>query len=307
MILSSYDFAKSFGTEREKIDEHCNDLITRYPLSYEYIHGYRRDKLILSILKRIDEDTQKIATPERKIVWSNGWQENLDLFKKSDGGMKALIPKFIRFGQAMRFNQEYIQPDQDDFELRFFQILRQWLFKTYIQNAECMYEFGCGTGFNLVAASQLFPDITLYGSDFVESACQLVNAIANKYSLNLEGYLFDMINPNDSLPIYPNSVVFTIGAIEQLGGKFHKFIDYLIRNKPMTVVHVEPTIELYDLNVLEDYLAYKFQTKRGYTTGLLPHLQQLDKQGIIKLEKVKRLYVGSLFMEGYNLIVWRPL
>jgi hypothetical protein len=307
MMLTSYDFAKLFGVEREKVDEYCNDLITQYPLSYEYIQGYKRNVLILSILKRIDEDTQRVATPDRTVVWSNGWQENLNLFKKLDGDMSALIPKFIRFGQAMRFNQEYIQPDQKDFELRFFEIYRQWLFKTYIPNVECVYEFGCGTGFNLVAAAQLFPNVALYGSDFVESACKLVNAIANKYSLNLEGYLFDMINPNESLPLYSNSVVFTIGAIEQLGGRFHKFIDYLIRNKPMTVVHVEPVIELYDLNVLEDYLAYKFQTKRGYTTGLLPHLQELDKQGVIKLEKVKRLSFGSLFMEGYNLIVWRPL
>jgi hypothetical protein len=36
-------------------------------------------------------------------------------------------------------------------------------------------------------------------------------------------------------------------------------------------------------------------------------LQKLAVDGRVEIQRVKRLYFGSLFMEGYSLIVWRPL
>ena len=42
------------------------------------------------------------------------------------------------------------------------------------------------------------------------------------------------------------------------------------------------------------------------TTGLLPHLQELESRGAIELLKVKRTFFGSLYMEGYVCMVWRP-
>ena len=59
--------------------------------------------------------------------------------------------------------------------------------------------------------------------------------------------------------------------------------------------------------ILNDYLAIKFQGNRGYSAGLLPLLQRLEKQGKIELLKVKRLFFGSLYMEGYNTFVWKKV
>ena len=116
-----------------------------------------------------------------------------------------------------------------------------------------------------------------------------------------------MISPDQSYKIKPNSGVFTFGALEQLAGQIEKMLDYLINQKPGICLHTEPAIELYDLENFEDYLAYKFQKKRGYSEGLIPLLKDLENAGRIKIEKIKRLHFGSLYMEGYNLIVWRPL
>ena len=58
---------------------------------------------------------------------------------------------------------------------------------------------------------------------------------------------------------------------------------------------------------LNDYLAIKFQGNRGYSAGLLPLLERLEKQGKIELLKVKRLFFGSLYMEGYNTFVWKKV
>ena len=301
------DFAISFGTGVFDIIDKCGDIIDRYPLLYELFKRRSRDNIIIKILEYIDQDTQKIASSERTNVWHNGWQENLDAFIRNNGDLELLTPKFVRPNQPLRWEQGYIKAEDPWMELRFYEIFRQWVFKTYFSDVDNTYEFGCGTGYNLVALSKLFPNMNLYGSDFVQSSVDLVNNISAVHFLNVAGYLFDMIKPDSSIKLKKNSGVYTIGAIEQLGGKFNNFIHYLIDNKPKIVVHIEPTIELYDLNILEDYLAYKFHKKRGYTIGLLPYLQQLDREKIIKLEKVQRTYFGSLYMEGYNLIVWRPL
>ncbi|MBU0791698.1 MAG: class I SAM-dependent methyltransferase [Gammaproteobacteria bacterium] len=307
MRLLEADFSDSFDTNENDIHDKCGDLIKYYDLSYTNVIGQQRNDLILKILKRIETDTQRIAEPARKDIWQEGWQENLDAFITSGNDLSMLVPKFIRSEQPVRFKQKYIMPNAPEFELKFFDVFRHWLFKTYFFGVDNVYEFGCGTGFNLVTLAKLFPSIKLYGLDFVQSSCDLVTKIAEKYELNLESYLFDMITPDEQFTLDKNSAVFTIGAIEQLGGQFHAFIGYLMENKPKIVLHCEPVLELYDLDVLEDYLAYKFQKKRGYTIGLLPYLMELEKHRCIKIEKIKRLYFGSLLMEGYNLIVWRPL
>ena len=115
-----------------------------------------------------------------------------------------------------------------------------------------------------------------------------------------------MLNPDDSFKIASNSAIFTIGAIEQLASNFEAFLQFLLKNRPLLCVHVEPTIELYDKDNLVDYLAIKFHKKRGYTENFLTRLKKLEKEGEIEILKVKRLFFGSLYMEGYSLFIWRP-
>jgi hypothetical protein len=96
-------------------------------------------------------------------------------------------------------------------------------------------------------------------------------------------------------------------VIEQIASKFEKFIDFLLEKKPELVVHIEPTYEVYDQDILFDYLAAKFHKKRGYTRGYLPRLKDLEINNKIEIIKIKRLDFGSLFMEGYTCIIWKPL
>lgn len=300
------DFANSFGTDVDDIEKNCSKLINSIDFSYSIIGGDERCELILNILKRIDEDIQIVGDSKRNIVWNNGWKENLNEFIDSNYDLNKLIPKFIRSGRPVRYNKEYIRTANPNFELDYYRVFRQWLFKKYLYQYNNIYEFGCGTGFNLVALSQLYPEKRLYGLDFVHSSIDLVDKITEHYGYNMEGYLFDMISPNTKFVLKENSAIFTIGSIEQLAGKFENFIDYILRQPVSLCVHVEPTIELYDKNNLVDYLAIKFQGKRGYTKGLLPYLQKLESNKIIDILKVKRLYFGNVMMEGYNYIIWRP-
>jgi len=305
--VSLADFASSFGTSVEDIARTCGELIGQCNFTYRTLEGEERDKMILSALKKIETDAQVIGAPSRKDDWQRGWNENFENFVASNYSLDSLIPKFIRPNQPIRFQQDYILPENPMFELDFLRVFRQWLFETYLGEASSVYEFGSGTGFNLVALAQVHPEKKLYGLDFVPPARDLVNLIAEKHHWNMTGKLFDMIHPDESLELDTNSAIMTLGAMEQLASKFEAFLQFLLRQSPRICIHMEPTVELYDETNLVDYLAMKFHRKRGYTEGFLPRLRELEKERKLEVLKVQRLYFGSAFMEGYMYMVWRPL
>jgi hypothetical protein len=305
--LDTAGFAELFGIDAGSIKNATRSLIQRHDFSYREIVGDERDKLILDVLKRIDGDQQVIGAEERKEVWYKGWDANLQEFLSTDFALEALIPKFIRPGQPVRLKRSFVFPKNPDFELRFVEVVRSWIFEEFFSRFDNVYEFGCGTGFNLVPLAQRFPDKKLFGSDFVQSSVDLVNSIARHYKLNLSATLFDMISPSPDYCILPSSAVYTFGAIEQLASRFKSLLEFLLKQKPGLCLHIEPTVELYDDTHLIDFLGIKFHRKRGYTEGFLPALQKLAAEGRVEIQRVKRLYFGSLFMEGYSLIVWRPL
>lgn len=303
--LKLKDFAKMFGITVDDIPRDCRALIRRCDFRYRKLESNERDKVILDALKKIDTDQQVIGAPERYNTWQNGWEDNLKEFIKSNYDLEKLTPKFIRPNQVVRLNQNYVMPINPNFELDYLSVFRIWLFKKYLQDFTVVYEFGCGTGFNLVCLAQLYPNKRLYGLDFVTSSVNLVNKIGEVYAWKMKGYLFDMLSPDKNLRLEKNSAVFTFGSIEQLASRFEPFLNFLLEQSPAMCIHIEPTIELYDENNLVDYTAIKFHKKRGYTKNFLSHLKNLESQRKIEILKTKRLFFGSLYMEGYSLIIWR--
>jgi len=307
MKLTPDDFAKSFGVPTEIFSADLIDLITSLDLEISPIVGESRDKLITQIIERTKNDKQIIAGDGRTETWTNGWAENLEAFKSSGGNLKELTPRFVRAGQPIGWQRKYVLPKSDNFELAYIEILRHFIIENYFAKVSSIYEFGAGTGFNLVHASRIKPEIELVGTDFVQPAVDLINEVGIRLGINLTSSIFDMMRPEDfELELPKNSGVWTFGSLEQLGGQIVPIINYLIRNRPKICVHIEPMSELYDDVSLEDYLANWFQTKRGYTSGLIPLLKQYEDEGRITVNKIQRLGFGSLMMEGYNLVVWTP-
>lgn len=299
------DFARSFDTTVEDIPEECQTLIAKTDFSYRILEGEECDKVILGALKKIESDTQVIGAPERQDAWQRGWEENLQDFIRSGYDLATLTPKFIRPNQPIRLNRNYIVPQNPVFELDYFRVFRLWLFKKYLNDVESIYEFGCGSGFNLVELARLYPQKRLYGLDFVPASRDLVNKLGKVYEWKMTGHLFDMTSPSENFQLDNNSAVLTFGSIEQLASRFEPFLQFLFDRSPALVISLEPTIELYDENNLVDYLAIKFHRKRGYTEGYLPRLRELEAQGKIELLKVKRLFFGSVCMEGFSYMIWR--
>jgi hypothetical protein len=301
------DLARSFAATEDEFSAECLQAISGCDLSYQQLDKKQRDDVILCVLQKISSDTQVIGAEERTSVWEQGWAENLSAFNADDHNLEALIPKFIRENQPIRYNGDYIMPTNPRFEFDYMTVFRIWLFQKYFASFSSIYEFGCGSGLNLVLLASLFPQKDLYGLDFVQPPVDLVNTIGRAHNWRMTGHRFDMINPDDSFDLAEGSAVFTFGALEQLASKTENFIQYLLHQRPGICIHVEPTVELYDEDVLFDYLAIQFHRKRGYTEGLLPRIKQLEEEGKIRLLGVQRLNFGSLFMEGYTYIVWQPL
>ena len=80
-----------------------------------------------------------------------------------------------------------------------------------------------------------------------------------------------------------------------------------MKNSTRLVVHVEPIGELLDQNNLMDYLSLEYFKKRNYLSGYLTRLQELESRRKIQVIKAQRSHMGSFFIDGYSIIVWRPI
>lgn len=303
--LSERDFARIFGINENELPDECKKLINTVDFSYRIVKGKDREKLLLKAIKVLN-DNLSVSGSHRKIEWEKGWKENLDNFIESNFDSQKLIPKFVKENQPIRFNGEYISPMNPEFETAFVKVLRCFLFKKYFASSEAIYEFGCGTGHNLLELAKLYPNKHIVGLDWSIASCNLVELIAKKYGLNLESRFFDIFSPDYNIEIIPQSAVLTIGTMEQIGTRFNLFLDFLIKNKISLCINVETIYELYDQESIFDYIAAKYLEKRGYLRGYLNRLKQLEEDNIIKIIDVRKTF-GSFFHDGYNFIIWQPI
>lgn len=286
------------------LSERCRAAIASHDFTYDVLDGERREQVILRVLKTL-EDELPVSGPERLAAWERGWSENLEAFVRSDQDPSALQPAYFgKPGQIMRVLGDYVLPRDASFETSFLEVMRIWLADRFLGDAEHIYEFGCGSGHNLVALGDLLPGCHLHGLDWAEASQSIVREVARAGNLDLDARRFDMFEPDVAYSLQPDSAVLTIHSLEQLGGRHRPFLDYLLAQRGRINVHVEPLYELYDQNELLDYLAARYSEKRGYLRGFLPTLQELERQGRIEILHLHRS-LGSLFHDGWATVVWR--
>lgn len=302
--LLAEDFAASFGTD--KLPSACQQLIAQRNFSFTEVRGADLAALISEVDSAIERDTKVVGTPERRAVWESGWNVHRKAFLRN-GDTSTLKPKFLKERVPMRWNGHYIRSDNPAFEHDFLDVLRAWLISSYLASNDPIYEFGCGTCETLLAIAEAFPQKRLRGLDFTKSAAALATDLGSRMHRQIEGCVFDLGHPDYSVALERDAAVLTLVTIEQLASKFEPFLSYLLHWRPSICMHVEPIAELYDEDNAFDARALRFHRKRRYSEGFLPALQELERQGKVKLLHVKRCGFGSLFHEGYSIIVWRPL
>jgi hypothetical protein len=193
------------------------------------------------------------------------------------------------------------------FELNYYTVYRQFLFSTFLEPFDSIYEFGCGTGYNLAIMNSLFPGKRIMGLDWAESSVNIADALGTRLNAPISGQRFDYFQPDYDLEIPANSAVITLNSLEQIGGDYQAFLDFILAKKPALCINAEPILEMYDDNNLIDYLAIRYHKLRNYLCGYYGALKLLEAQGRIRIVSAQRVPVGNYFHEGYSFIVWHVI
>jgi hypothetical protein len=305
MNVGPAEFEQALGLAPGELDSRTTGLLERASLEFAKIDRAGQAAIEAETMERIERGFTVVGE-HREGIWRDAWQEQLDRFEASGFDLKALNPKFVDGSTVLRWQGEYINALTSQFELLFMEILRDMLFRKYLADVDGFYEFGSGSAFNVAAYAQLFPDVPACALDWAPAAVRLAELMRERLGMKVRGERFDFFAPHQKLALDPNSGVFTMCALEQTGDRFGPFLDYLVRQRPRRVVHVEPTVELYDPNSSHDRLAIEYHTRRKYLNGLLPALKALAAENRIRLVYSRRLRFGSRFHECFSVHVWEP-
>lgn len=303
ITLTAFDFEKMFN---EKLSDYVKAKIESYKFSYYDISSGEGETCIKRIVSTLLDQDFIGAGDERIEDWEKGWSENLEKLSNN------LTPESIRpgyFGKynILRLNQKFIKPASEDFEYNSLGVILDWLFDRYIREAGSIYDFGCGTGHHLLRARNFNPGANLWGLDWTLASQEIIRKMARETKdSKLFAYRFDFFNPDMSFILEKEAIIYTVASLEQVGTRFDKFIAYLQRNKPKLCIHVEPIAELLDEKNLLDYLSIEYFKRRNYLSGFLTSLRKLESRGEIKILRARRTYIGSLFIEGYSVVMWTP-
>ena len=305
--LTTEDFAELFGVSVAELPEQSLSIIAENDWRYQPLDSVDNNDTVLDFLKRLEHKDFSIVVEGDKKRWVKGWGENLDDFVKSNGEVDSLAPKYIRPNVPMRLNKQFIRSVSPNFELQWYKVFQQWLFRTYFEPYDTIIELGCGSGINVAELAKLFPEKKIIGTDWAEPSVEIVEQMRRLNNWNTEGKLFDFFNPDNEWDIPDNSVVFTVGALEQTGVSHNKVIDFLLEKKPALCVFIEPIYDWYDETNLVDYLAIKAHELRNFWRGFPERLKSLEDENKVQIIKQKRSDFGSLVLEGYSQNIWKPI
>ncbi len=290
-----------------EISEFVKEKIKEYNLTFRVPSQTERDEIILKILHFLNSEDVIYSGSHRKNQWEDGWGENLSEYI-STKDLNALVPKYFGKYSVQRLNGEFIIPESKDFEIKLVSLLQYIIFEKYFKSKETVYEFGAGTGHNLLRMREVNPSAMLHSMEWTKSGVDLLNEVAKtNQDSRLFSTVFDNFNPDYDIKLENNSSVYTFAALEQLGDNSDSIINYWIENNPSIIVNVEPMSEPLDSNELLQYLSIRYFNKRKYLEGYINKLRELEKRGKVVIHDVIRTGIGSLYIEGYSVIAWSPV
>lgn len=301
--ITPLDFQAAWGVP---LSPWVVDRIANRNMQYAIPTPQERDQIILQMLKVLKSDVPT-AGKHRVSDWERGWSENVAEFDRTRDP-DWLVPKYFGKHPVVRWRGDLVKTLSDDMEYNMFACLTDWVFDTRIDDGvDSILEFGCGTGHNLRRLRQRHPAANLWGLDWVRSSQESVARLAQlDGDGRLQGSRFDYFEPDFELEVPLQSTFLTLASLEQTGSEFKPFIDWALEKRPKRVIHIEPIGELLDGNRLLDYLSISYFDRRNYLSGLLDHLRWREGQGELSVIEASRTHIGSMFVDGYSLIVWEP-
>lgn len=176
-------------------------------------------------------------------------------------------------------------------------------------NGDCeICELGSGFGFNLLSLWNSGHYEKLHGFDISENALLAASLICKHFNIkNIDFKKIDLTNPADASWVeIRNKTVFTYYCLEQLKHSLSDVLENIIKSGAKRVIHLEPTTELLDLRSIKDLINYVYIKRRDYLDRLLTHLEQLEREGKVRIIERKRMYYSPTPKNDPTLIVWEP-
>ena len=299
--LTIGDFEATWNT---RFTDWLRSRYENYDLRLESLTQSERDDLIARVLLELDGNLVA-AGPHRLEAWESGWGASGDEYRATES-VRSLIPGYFGKYPYVRWQRELYRTPSQVVEYDMLAMLLDWVFESQLDGASALYEFGCGTGHNLIRMRERFPEVPLHGLDWAESSQELIRDYAAKHDGNMYAQRFDYFNPAETLELDPGSKVVTVASLEQIGSGHAAFLAFLMRQPVDLVVHIEPIGELLDESNLLDQLSLRYFRRRGYLKDYLRALEDLERRGLIEILQAQRSFIGSMYIDGYSIIVWRP-
>ncbi len=304
VLISYRDIEKLF---KDKLSDYVKNKIAGYKLAYCPLSKREEERVLIKIIDTLLDPFLVYSGEHRLKQWEKGWGQNLTELNK-EKTTDAIFPHYHGKYEINRLNQNFVKGVSPNYERNMLYVILDYVFDKYLRKFENIYEFGCGTGHNLLRVREVNPTANLFGLDWAKSSQKIIKQMTDSNLVkNIQGYNFDFFKPNKKIRLLKNSAVYTVAALEQVGTNYKTFVSYLLQNKPALCLHIEPIAELLDENRLIDNLSIKYFRKRNYLEGFLNYLRKLEKEKKIKIIEAKRAHIGSLFIEGYSLVIWKPL
>ena len=303
MRLTPQDFESVFG---EPLGEAARKRIEEYGFEYATLETEDSDACFRRIEKAINNPNVVASGEKRLEEWENGWGQNLSELKVNRD-IESLIPYYYWKEAVVRWRGDFIIEHEDLFEYHALIEIEDWIFRKYLSEVSSIYEFGCGTGHNLLRARHANSNANLWGLDWTETSWEIIREMVKSGILHAaRGARFDFFNPDAERTLDKNSGVYTVAALEQVGTRFVPFVEYLIAQRPAVCVHIEPIAELLDESNLLDRLTLAYMKKRNYLSGFLTYLREQEKKGRVVIHWAQRTHIGGLFTESNSVVVWSP-
>jgi len=289
-----------------KFSENAKTNIDSYNISLTELDEKELSESVTFIENLLSQPNIIKAGSHRINDWNHGWNENNLEFEKTKD-VSSLIPKYFAKYRFVRFDNKMYKTDNEKSELNMLRVLQHYVYEKYCKNNgfNNFYEFGCGTGHNLLALSEMNKSGNFYGFDWSSSPAGIFKNIRENINKNFYFDVFDFTQPNYDVNLKKNSVIFTFAALEQIGDKHERFIDFLIDKKPELCIHLEPINELLNEEDALQNLSIRYINKRNYLSNFYTKLDSLSKSGKIEILDAKRTTFGSYLIEGYSLVIWR--
>ena len=275
------------------------------PVSIVPIDNSDRDQAILSIVRALLDSPPSTAGPSRAEEWNNGWLENLVQYQVTTD-VNALIPRYYDKYPYIRYDSCLWRTGSPNSELNSVKMLMHYIYERFLCDNKSIVELGCGTGHHLYQLASIDPSKIYYGLDWSDSSQKIVELYQKlNPKTTIIGKSIDFFcPPPDDNYIPKGSALYTFAALEQISSKHDKIIDFMITSRPKVVVHLEPIEELLDKDQLIEYLSIKYFKRRNYLSGFLDALRKRQERGEIKILHECKTGIGSLYIEGYSLVVW---